>query len=265
MATVVHNTSRVRKLIVLLFLALPLSAEWTRITRGVDYEHRVGNGWDVHITRIDISDRSLRVIATDEAGNGTTVSHFAVKTHAIVAVNADYFDLNTLKPIGLAMGSCGVWWKGDPKTQRRQGLVGVGRRRAEIQERTQTRKKWMTGAVSGWPMLVRDCAVIEKLPGSDHFTRAPHPRTAVGLSKDGKTLYLVVADGRSENAGGPTLSELAQFLFELGACSAMNLDGGGSSAMWVENQIVNHPSDGKERRVGNHLAVVRTKDYEACE
>lgn len=254
-----------RKLLLLLFLiALPLSADWTRIARGVDYEHRTGDGWDVYITRINLRDASLRVIATDKADRGTTVSQFAVRNKAIVAINADYFD-PALNPIGMAMGSCGIWWKGDPKTQRRQGLVGVGRRRAEIQARTQQRKKWMTGAVSGWPMLVRDCAVIEALPGSDHFTRAPHPRTAVGLSKDRKTMYLVVADGRKADAAGPTLPELAKFMLELGACSAMNLDGGGSSAMWVENQIVNRPSDGKERIVGNHLAVIRTRDYEGCQ
>jgi len=258
-----QQTAAVRKLIVLLFLSFPLFGDWTRISRGVDYEHRAGDGWDVHITRINIGDGAIRAVASNEADRGTTVSQFAVKTNAIVAINADYFD-TAMNPIGMAMGSCGIWWKGDPNTQRRPGLVGVGRRRAEIQQRTQQRKKWMTGAVSGWPMLVSDCAVIEALPGSDHFTRASHPRTAVGLSKDRKTMYLVVADGRKGDAAGPTLPELAKFMLELGACSAMNLDGGGSSAMWVENQIVNRPSDGKERRVGNHLAVVRTRDYEGC-
>jgi exopolysaccharide biosynthesis protein len=251
-------------LVLLLLLAVPAFADWTRVARGIDYGHRVGNGWDVHITRIDLRDRSLRVIATNKSENGMTVSDFAKKNHAIVAINGDYFNEGTLTPIGTAISSCGRWWEGEPKIQRKQGLVGVGRRRAEIQERTQIAKKWMTGAVSGWPLLVRDCAVIEKLPGSDFFTRAPHPRTAVGLSKDGRTMFFVVADGRSENVGGPTLPELAQFMRELGACTAMNLDGGGSSAMWLEDRIVSRPSDGKERNVGNHLAVVSSKDYKGC-
>jgi exopolysaccharide biosynthesis protein len=53
-----------------------------------------------------------------------------------------------------------------------------------------------------------------------------------------------------------TLPELAQFMDELGACTALNLDGGGSSAMWVLDRIVNQPSDLVERPVANHLAVI---------
>lgn len=123
----------------------------------------------------------------------------------------------------------------------------------------------MRGAVSGWPMLVEDCEVLRELPGSDPFTRAPHPRTAAGVSRDGRTLYLVVADGRREGVPGMTLPELAEFFVsELQACRVMNLDGGGSSAMWVRDAIVNRPSDGPERQVGNHLAVVGAADYRGC-
>ena len=63
-----------------------------------------------------------------------------------------------------------------------------------------------------------------------------------------------------------TLARLARFMAdELGACSAMNLDGGGSSAMWVDGAIVNHPADKVEREVGVHLAVVRTDDLPSCD
>jgi exopolysaccharide biosynthesis protein len=133
----------------------------------------------------------------------------------------------------------------------------------------------MSGAVSGWPLINKDCEPLTTLPGSDFFTRAPHPRTAVGLSKDGRTMFIVVADGRREGtpvgANGPaeavpglTLPELAAFMDELGACVAMNLDGGGSSAMWVRDAVVNHPSDGFERKVGDHLAVIAASDYKGC-
>jgi exopolysaccharide biosynthesis protein len=149
---------------------------------------------------------------------------------------------------------------------RNQGLVTVGRGRAEIQRNTQKVRRWMRGAVSGWPMLVEGCRVLRDLPGSDFFTRAPHPRTAVATSKDGRVLYFVVADGRRGDVPGMTLPALASFLVsELGACAAMNLDGGGSSAMWAGGAIVNRPSDGIERKVGNHLAVVGAADYRGCE
>jgi exopolysaccharide biosynthesis protein len=84
------------------------------------------------------------------------------------------------------------------------------------------------------------------------------PRTAVGLTQDGRIL-LVVVDGRQALSKGMSLLELALFLRELGAVNAMNLDGGGSSEMIVKGRIVNKPSDGKERRVGNALAVVPRK------
>ena len=84
------------------------------------------------------------------------------------------------------------------------------------------------------------------------------PRTALGITKDGKAL-LVVVDGRSRSSVGYTLLELAQFMLEQGAVEAMNLDGGGSSQMIVGSQIVNAPSDGRERRLGAGIAVVKTK------
>ena len=68
----------------------------------------------------------------------------------------------------------------------------------------------------------------------------------------------MVADGRRAGVPGPTLPELAALLLELGACTAVNLDGGGSSALWLRDRVVNQPSDGAERRVANHLAVVKS-------
>ena len=56
-----------------------------------------------------------------------------------------------------------------------------------------------------------------------------------------------------------TLLELALFLQELGAVHAMNLDGGGSSTMVIKGNVVNKPSDGKERKVGNALAVISAR------
>jgi exopolysaccharide biosynthesis protein len=245
-----------------LFLALPASAQWLPAGDGVEYQHIRRDSLDAHVVRIDLTSPAVRVVATKESERGLTVSEFAQATNAMVAINADYFD-EQLQPIGLAAGACGTWWRG-AKIGRRQGLVGIGRRRAAIQANTMVVEPWMTGAVSGWPMLNRDCEPIADLPGSDHFTRAPHPRTAVGLSNDGRTMYFVVADGRRPGVPGPTLPELAQFMDELGACTAMNLDGGGSSAMWLADGIANQPSDGKERKVGNHLAVVAARHYKGC-
>ncbi|HYO75604.1 MAG TPA: phosphodiester glycosidase family protein [Thermoanaerobaculia bacterium] len=246
-----------------MLVALQARAEWTRVGAGVDYQHIRRGALDAHVTRVDLTEADIRIRATDEHERGLTVSEFARKSDAIVAINGDYFN-EQLQPIGVSIGACDVWWEG-VKVTRNQGLVAFGNGRADIQANTQNTAEWMRGAVSGWPMLIRDCEVIADLPGSDHFTRAPHPRTAVGLSRDGKTAYFVVTDGRREGVPGLTLPELATFMREeLEVCRAMNLDGGGSSAIWVRDAIVNVPSDGKERKVANHLAVVASDAPDEC-
>lgn len=251
-----------------LVVAIPAFGDWQEITPGVDYQNFQGNGQNVHVIRVDLTRRDLKVVATREPDRGTTVSEFARRNKAIAAINADYFT-KEMKPVGLAQSPCGVW--SGTKDTTREGVIAIGDRRADIfpqRDVLETPDSWITSVVSGWPMLVKECEALtaSALPGSDAFTRSPHPRTAVGLSDDAKTMYWVVADGRSENVGGMTLARLAAFMEdELGVCEAMNLDGGGSSAMWVDDGIVNRPSDGSERRVANHLAIVRTTDFKPCE
>jgi hypothetical protein len=121
-------------------------------------------------------------------------------------------------------------------------------------------------AVGGFPILVRDSALSPDLEavGTQNLGRVRHPRTAVGVSGDGRRLFLVVVDGRQPgHSVGMTLHELARLMLEMGATDAMNLDGGGSSAMAVrrsdaEARVVNRPSDAAgERPVGNALAIVK--------
>jgi exopolysaccharide biosynthesis protein len=240
--------------------------DWASVAPGVEYRHVAREGVDAHAVRVDLDSECLNVVATPAADRGLTVSEFAGRHGAVVAINGDYFD-PALRPIGLAMGGGEVWARADERL-RRQEVVAVGARRVEIFPRAAPLREpepWMTGAISGWPMVVEDCAPVAKLPGSDHFTRAPHPRTAVGLSGDRRRLLLMVADGRREDAPGPTLPELATLLVEVGACTAVNLDGGGSSALWIEGRIVNRPSDLVERPVANHLAILRVPDCTASE
>jgi MYXO-CTERM domain-containing protein len=77
------------------------------------------------------------------------------------------------------------------------------------------------------------------------------------VSADGRKLILIVVDGRTTVSVGMRCTELADLMVELGAADAVNLDGGGSSTMWVAGDgVVNDPSDGAQRTVGNHLGVV---------
>ena len=82
------------------------------------------------------------------------------------------------------------------------------------------------------------------------------PRTAVGIKENGHVIMMVV-DGRQSHSIGATLSETAQLLIKYGATRGVNFDGGGSSEMVLKNRVVNSPSGGAERRIGNALIVVR--------
>lgn len=113
--------------------------------------------------------------------------------------------------------------------------------------------------LGGGPMLVEKGA-LRITEAEECFqgigAGARHPRTAAGWTKDGRLLLLVV-DGRSKASRGATLEETARWLVEHGAEEGLNLDGGGSSTLWVAGAIVNQPSDAKgERSVASILALV---------
>ena len=89
-----------------------------------------------------------------------------------------------------------------------------------------------------------------------------HPRTAAGVTRDGRTLVLLVVDGRRAGwSVGVTLPELGRMMLDAGAWNAVNLDGGGSSVMWYRapretgGRVLNRPSDGRVRPVATHLGV----------
>ena len=91
------------------------------------------------------------------------------------------------------------------------------------------------------PGLIEDGEITVGMYDEVDRAMASNPRTA--LAQVGKGHYLfVVADGRSGESQGLTLYELAQFLSDLGAGTAYNLDGGGSSAMIFQGRLVNDPS-----------------------
>src|SRR5919108_857275 len=117
--------------------------------------------------------------------------------------------------------------------------------------------------IGGWPRIVtagRNVALeADSVEGTvPRFSRARHPRSALGISRDSTMLYLVTVDGRQHASVGMTLEELADVMISLGAFEAMNFDGGGSTALVVRDSVVNTPSDTSgERAVGNVLVITR--------
>ncbi|MEI2718560.1 MAG: phosphodiester glycosidase family protein [Gemmatimonadales bacterium] len=119
-------------------------------------------------------------------------------------------------------------------------------------------------AVGGFPIIVRDSNVVAGLEtaGGANFGPVRHPRTVVGLAAGGRRILLVTVDGRQPGYSmGMTLRETAALMRALGATEAINLDGGGSTAMALRNGLggavlANHPSDREgERPVADALVV----------
>ncbi len=117
--------------------------------------------------------------------------------------------------------------------------------------------------VGGIPRIIRDGKIsIEHMEERlyEEFRTTRHPRTAVGYNATKDTLYIMTVDGRQpRHSVGMSLDELAQYLSNLGAFQAVNLDGGGSTTMVLHGKVVNKPSDATgERAVTNALIVVST-------
>jgi exopolysaccharide biosynthesis protein len=113
--------------------------------------------------------------------------------------------------------------------------------------------------IGGGPQLIKDGRVAitnaaEKILPS--FVSDGHPRTAIARLKSGQVLLLTV-DGRQPGESiGMSLTMLAELLIEFGAVDAINLDGGGSTAMVIRNKLVNNPSDATgERPVSDAILV----------
>ncbi|MDR3459199.1 MAG: phosphodiester glycosidase family protein [Verrucomicrobiae bacterium] len=108
--------------------------------------------------------------------------------------------------------------------------------------------------IGGNVMLVKDGAIVS------HKSTARHPRTVAGLDATGGKLILLLVDGRKPGVAiGMTYDEEAAEMLRLGCRQAFNLDGGGSSVMAVraagQLKILNEPTDGRERSVGNVLGI----------
>ncbi len=177
----------------------------------------------------------------------------AVRNDALFALNGSYFG-SKLEPVtyfcidGEVLGRTP-----DPETSRCDGLVAVPKKNGRSVEiarydagmEDEYPEKYYAALASG-PLFLLDGEVCGFDPESK-FNKTRHPRSFIGLNRDGD-IYLVVVDGRFKGqADGASISELVQIARWLGLSDALNLDGGGSSAVWTsETGIINYPCDNKK-------------------
>ncbi len=253
----------------------PLPVRQT-VRRGVEYRRIVRltpRPMIIHVLTIDMRTNGLNFLVTppDDLGSdlplrGRTTSQFLEQFNLDIAVNGDgcrpwwsrspldYYpkEGDLVAPRGRAASRGRVYWRTDLPTPT---LYISSRNRLSFDAPAQP-----YNAISGEERLLINGSIVENLNATD-----VHPRTAVGYSKNGRYLYLVVVDGRQPlYSEGITLHELAELMLSLGAYDAMNLDGGGSSTMVIRDadgrpRVLNSPIDqyipGRERVVCNHLGI----------
>ncbi|MCC7539110.1 MAG: phosphodiester glycosidase family protein [Deltaproteobacteria bacterium] len=237
----------------------PASARdaWSEAVAGIRLlrrrmRHPSGAPLDVHAAYVDLCDARVSLRATAPEERGRRVSSWARHVGAAVAINGDFF-VRGARPLGPARGDGRDW--PDANAHYYDAIFAMAPGRApRILERPPRTPAWTDLVAS------QERIVVEGRPRLSPYvnhSRSRHPRSAIGLTRDGRTLILVAVDGRSRRSAGATTPELGPIVRDLGAWNALRMDGGGSTALWVSGHgIVNTPSDGHERAVANHIGVI---------
>ncbi len=200
--------------------------------------------------------------ANNQFGENITdvVSSIAEDNGAVFAINGDYYGFRST---GIEIRN-GVVFRDEPA---REGLVFYKDGTAAVYDETTTSAEelvadgaWNT--LSFGPAIVEDGQIVDGIDDveidtnvGNHSIQGEQPRTAVGIIDDNHLVFVVV-DGRDTGySAGVTMTGLAEIMLSLGVTTAYNLDGGGSSEMWFNGEVVNQPSSGGERATSDILYI----------
>ena len=274
-------------ILVLLLAALPLQAQEGELLWAGDWQHDAvtdgivlhrasftGNLFDAnqYLCVLEVTPGARFDIVPAAEKTLATTSEIAAREGAIAAVNGSFFNMkapygsvNYLRVDGeeLAPNAYDAYEnEHGGRSTRQTGAVatfkgGLYVLKGDVIARWEQDIEAEDVVTTGPMLLIGGEA--EPIVVNDFNTRR-NPRTAAGRRSDG-TVLLVVADGRNKEAAGLTMRELQQVMAALGCVDAVNLDGGGSTAMVVRGEVVNHPSDNRrfdaagERPVANAIVV----------
>jgi len=266
--------------IVLLCFWAPLMGQnvqvsrWTPVYTGVDQATGSIDGADyskAYAVRVDLRAPGISFYTTPHQGSVNTVasttSSFLTKYGLQVAVNANFFApcCNAVPEektvLGLAVSDGNVVAVPNSIPGQNAGLLITRKNQVSITDNNeQMDLSSVFNAVTGSGIIVQGgMNVGNQTPFGDGAD--PNPRTSVGLSQDGRFLYIVVIDGRQPGYSiGTKSSETADLMLAFGAYTAINLDGGGSTDLVEDDghggaKIVNRPSGGAERYDANQLGI----------
>lgn len=204
-----------------------------------------------------------------------TTATFGIEHQALAAINGTFFDVanggsvDFVKVDGVVTNPNILDKKGN-RARHQQAAIVIDNGLLGLKKWDQTpdweNKLTEKDVMLSGPMLVFDNQ--DELLDTTSFTRSRHPRTAIGIKPNGNMILLTV-DGRQENSAGMSLHELCKMMRWLGCSTAINLDGGGSTTLWIagygDNGVVNFPSDNKKwdhegsRKVANVILLKQRK------
>ena len=215
-------------------------------TKDIAIETYERNSTQIHVATVTIKgDASIKTALADETYGRNIkakTSTTAQSVNAVLAVNGDYYGA---RDAGYVIRN-GQLLRSDSQDANQEDLVIYQDGSFEIiREGDITAQELLNkGAVqvlSFGPALIENSHVAVDSADEVGKAMASNPRTAIGIIDD-KHYVLVVSDGRTDESKGLSLKELADFMKELKVKTAYNLDGGGSSTMYFNGQIINKPT-----------------------
>lgn len=219
------------------------SEGWQGLSRGVDYR-RFAPLPDsvVHALRIDLRTPGLTLALSPEAERGRPLDAMPSAAGALLSINASYFTRD-YSARGWTLSQGQAWSKTMPGYASGSPVFACTVQmlcRIVLQPPAEAPPADWWLAVAGTPWLLdqgRTRSPADDATCANHCARA-HPRTALGLDSSGRWLFLVLAEGRRPPVQGLSLAELSAVMQGLGADSAINLDGGGSSTLLIAGRSV---------------------------
>ena len=225
----------------------------------IDYRE---NDTDIHMADVKVSSSEYLKTAFAQSSYGRNVtektSDIAESVNAILAINGDYYGA---QESGYVIRN-GVIYRETAKSGN-EDLVIYGDGSFEIIDEDditaeELLEKGAQNVLAFGPALVEDGSVSVTEDEEVGKAMASNPRTAIGIIDENHYVF-VVADGRTSDNEGLSLYELAEFMESLGVQTAYNLDGGGSSTMYFNGQIINKPTTNgssiKERSVSDIVYI----------
>lgn len=200
---------------------------------------------EAYVADIRLSDPQYLKTALADGVYGKNItaktSATAQAAGAILAVNGDYYGV---QEAGYVLRNGALYRDTAVSGKEDLAIFGDGSFRIITEGETSAQSLLEDGAVqilSFGPALVKDGTIAVSEHQEVSKAQSGNPRTAVGIVEENHYLF-VVSDGRTTESKGLSLYELAEFMQGLGAQTAYNLDGGGSSTLYFNGQIVNRPT-----------------------